>query len=144
MIDNAVKYVNDNDSSTRVQARENALNAYHVSVRGTNTGNANANANAETNLTNTQASAANSVANTKLQTENATYNTNLSNTASTDITNLNNTKLDADVVTSNFKLGADKSVDKLMTPPHMKPTLNRRCYQTYHRRSTPLRARQSP
>lgn len=115
MIDSAVKYVNDNDSSARTQARENALNAYHTSVRGTNTGNANANANAETNLTNTQASAANSVANTKLQTENATYNTNLSNTASTDITTLNNTKLDADVVTSNFKLGADKSVDKLVT-----------------------------
>lgn len=115
MIDSAVKYVNDNDSSARTQARENALNAYHTSVRGTNTGNANANANAETNLTNTQASAANSVANTKLQTENATYNTNLSNTASTDITGLNNTKLDADVVTSNFKLGADKSVDKLVT-----------------------------
>lgn len=115
MIDSAVKYVNDNDSSARTQARENALNAYHTSVRGTNTGNANANANAETNLTNTQASAANSVANTKLQTENATYNTNLSNTASTDITDLNNTKLDADVVTSNFKLGADKSVDKLVT-----------------------------
>lgn len=115
MIDNAVKYVNDNDSTNRVQARENALNAYHVSVRGTNTGNANANANAETNLTNTQASTANSVANTKLQTDNATYNTKLSNTASTDITTLNNTKLDADVVTSNFKLGADKSVDKLVT-----------------------------
>lgn len=115
MIDSAVKYVNDNDSSARTQARENALNAYHTSVRGTNTGNANANANAETNLTNTQASAANSVANTKLQTENATYNTILSNTASTDITGLNNTKLDADVVTSNFKLGADKSVDKLVT-----------------------------
>lgn len=115
MIDSAVKYVNDNDSSARTQARENALNAYHTSVRGTNTGNANANANAETNLTNTQASAANSVANTKLQTENATYNTNLSNTASTDITGLNNTKLDADVLTSNFKLGADKSVDKLLT-----------------------------
>lgn len=115
MIDSAVKYVNDNDSSARTQARENALNAYHTSVRSTNTGNANANANAETNLTNTQASAANSVANTKLQTENATYNTNLSNTASTDITTLNNTKLDADVVTSNFKLGADKSVDKLVT-----------------------------
>lgn len=115
MIDSAVKYVNDNDSSARTQARENALNAYHTSVRGTNTGNANANANAETNLTNTQASAANSAANTKLQTENATYNTNLSNTASTDITGLNNTKLDADVVTSNFKLGADKSVDKLVT-----------------------------
>lgn len=115
MIDNAVKYVNDNDSTNRVQARENALNAYHVSVRGTNTGNANANANAETNLTNTQASTANSVANTKLQTENATNNTKLSNTASTDITTLNNNKLDADVVTSNFKLGADKSVDKLVT-----------------------------
>lgn len=115
MIDSAVKYVNDNDSSARTQARENALNAYHTSVRGTNTGNANANANAETNLTNTQASTANSVANTKLQTENATFNTNLSNTASTDITGLNNTKLDADVVTSNFKLGADKSVDKLVT-----------------------------
>lgn len=115
MIDNAVKYVNDNDSTNRVQARENALNAYHTSVRGTNTGNANANANAETNLANTQASAANSVANTKLQTENATFNTNLSNTAGTDITNLNNSKLDADVVTSNFKLGADKSVDKLVT-----------------------------
>lgn len=115
MIDNAVKYVNDNDSTNRVQARENALNAYHVSVRGTNTGNANANANAETNLTNTQASTANSVANTKLQTDTATNNTNLSNTASTDITNLNNKKLDADVVTSNFKLGADKSVDKLVT-----------------------------
>lgn len=115
MIDNAVKYVNDNDSTVRVQARENALNAYHVSVRGTNTGNVNANANAETNLTNTQASTANSVANIKLQTDNATYNTKLSNTASTDITTLNNTKLDADVVTSNFKLGADKSVDKLVT-----------------------------
>lgn len=115
MIDSAVKYVNDNDSSARTQARENALNAYHTSVRGTNTGNANANANAETNLTNTQASTANSVANTKLQTENATFNTNLSNTASTDITDFNNTKLDADVVTSNFKLGADKSVDKLLT-----------------------------
>lgn len=115
MIDSAVKYVNDNDSSARVQARENALNAYHTSVRGTNTGNANANANAETNLANTQASAANSVANTKLQTENATFNTNLSNTAGTDITNLNNKKLDADVVTSNFKLGADKTVDKLVT-----------------------------
>lgn len=115
MIDSAVKYVNDNDSSARTQARENALNAYHTSVRGTNTGNANANANAETNLTNTQASTANSVANTKLQTENATFNTNLSNTANTDITGLNNTKLDADVLTSNFKLGADKSVDKLVT-----------------------------
>lgn len=115
MIDSAVKYVNDNDSSVRVQARENALNAYHTSVRGTNTGNANANANAETNLANTQASTANSVANTKLQTDTATNNTNLSNTASTDITTLNNNKLDADVVTSNFKLGADKSVDKLVT-----------------------------
>lgn len=115
MIDNAVKYINDNDSTNRVQARENALNAYHVSVRGTNTGNANANANAETNLTNTQASTANSVANTKLQTDTATNNTNLSNTASTDITGLNNTKLDADVVTSNFKLGADRTVDKLVT-----------------------------
>lgn len=115
MIDNAVKYVNDNDSTNRVQARENALNAYHVSVRGTNTGNANANANAETNLANTQASAANSVANTKLQTDTATNNTNLSNTASTDITSLNNSKLDADVVTSNFKLGADRTVDKLVT-----------------------------
>lgn len=115
MIDSAVKYVNDNDSSARVQARENALNAYHTSVRGTNTGNANANANAETNLANTQASAANSVANTKLQTDTATNNTNLSNTANTDITNLNNSKLDADVVTSNFKLGADKTVDKLVT-----------------------------
>ena len=115
MIDNAVKYVNDNDSTNRVQARENALNAYHVSVRGTNTGNANANANAETNLTNTQASTANSVANTKLQTDTATNNTNLSNTASTDITTFNNNKLDADVVTSNFKLGADRTVDKLVT-----------------------------
>lgn len=115
MIDSAVKYVNDNDSSARVQARENALNAYHTSVRGTNTGNVNANANAETNLANTQASTANSVANTKLQTDTATNNTNLSNTASTDITDLNNNKLDADVVTSNFKLGADKSVDKLVT-----------------------------
>ena len=115
MIDNAVKYVNDNDSINRVQSRKNALNAYHVSVRGTNTGNANANANAETNLTNTQASTANSVANTKLQTDTATNNTNLSNTASTDITNLNNKKLDADVVTSNFKLGADRTVDKLVT-----------------------------
>lgn len=115
MIDNAVKYINDNDSTNRVQARENALNAYHVSVRGTNTGNANANANAETNLTNTQASTANSVANTKLQTDAATNNTNLSNTASTDITGLNNTKLDADVVTSNFKLGADRTVDRLLT-----------------------------
>lgn len=115
MIDSAVKYVNDNDSSARVQVRENALNAYHTSVRGTNTGNANANANAETNLANTQASAANSVANTKLQTDTATNNTNLSNTANTDITNLNNSKLDADVVTSNFKLGADRTVDKLVT-----------------------------
>lgn len=115
MIDSAVKYVNDNDSTNRVQARENALNAYHTSVRGTNTGNANANANAETNLANTQASAANSVANTKLQTDTATNNTNLSNTANTDITNLNNSKLDADVVTSNFKLGADRTVDKLVT-----------------------------
>lgn len=115
MIDSAVKYDNDNDSSARVQARENALNAYHTSVRGTNTGNVNANANAETNLANTQASTANSVANTKLQTDTATNNTNLSNTASTDITGLNNNKLDADVVTSNFKLGADKSVDKLVT-----------------------------
>jgi hypothetical protein len=115
MIDNAVKYVNDNDSTNRVQARENALNAYHTSVRGTNTGNVNANANAETNLANTQASTANSVANTKLQTDTATNNTNLSNTANTDITGLNNNKLDADVVTSNFKLGADKSVDKLVT-----------------------------
>ena len=115
MIDSAVKYVNDNDSANRVQARENALNAYHTSVRGTNTGNANANANAETNLANTQASAANSVANTKLQTDTATNNTNLSNTANTDITNLNNSKLDADVVTSNFKLGADRTVDKLVT-----------------------------
>lgn len=115
MIDSAVKYVNDNDSSARVQARENALNAYHTSVRGTNTGNANANANAETNLANTQASTANSVANTKLQTDTATNNTNLSNTANTDITNLNNSKLDADVVTSNFKLGADRTVDKLVT-----------------------------
>lgn len=115
MIDSAVKYVNDNDSSARTQARENALNAYHTSVRGTNTGNVNANANAETNLANTQASTANSVANTKLQTDTATNNTNLSNTANTDITGLNNNKLDADVVTSNFKLGADKSVDKLVT-----------------------------
>lgn len=115
MIDSAVKYVNDNDSSARTQARENALNAYHTSVRGTNTGNVNANANAETNLANTQASTANSVANTKLQTDTATNNTNLSNTANTDITTLNNNKLDADVVTSNFKLGADKSVDKLVT-----------------------------
>lgn len=115
MIDSAVKYVNDNDSTNRVQARENALNAYHTSVRSTNTGNANANANAETNLANTQASAANSVANTKLQTDTATNNTNLSNTANTDITNLNNSKLDADVVTSNFKLGADRTVDKLVT-----------------------------
>lgn len=115
MIDSAVKYVNDNDSTNRVQARENALNAYHTSVRGTNTGNANANANAETNLANTQASAANSVANTKLQTDTATNNTNLSNTANTDITSLNNSKLDADVVTSNFKLGADRTVDKLVT-----------------------------
>lgn len=115
MIDSAVKYVNDNDSSARVQARENALNAYHTSVRGTNTGNVNANANAETNLANTQASTANSVVNTKLQTDTATNNTNLSNTASTDITDFNNNKLDADVVTSNFKLGADKSVDKLVT-----------------------------
>lgn len=115
MIDSAVKYVNDNDSINRVQARENALNAYHTSVRGTNTGNANANANAETNLANTQASAANSVANTRLQTGTAANNTNLSNTASTDITNLNNSKLDADVVTSNFKLGADRTVDKLVT-----------------------------
>lgn len=115
MIDSAVKYVNDNDSTNRVQARENALNAYHTSVRGTNTGNANANANAETNLANTQASAVNSVANTKLQTDTATNNTNLSNTANTAITNLNNSKLDADVVTSNFKLGADRTVDKLVT-----------------------------
>lgn len=115
MIDSAVKYVNDNDSSARVQARVNALNAYHTSVRGTNTGNVNANANAETNLANTQASTANSVANTKLQTDTATNNTNLSNTASTAITNLNNNKLDADVVTSNFKLGADRTVDKLVT-----------------------------
>lgn len=115
MIDSAVKYVNDNDSSARTQARKNALNAYHTSVRGTNTGNVNANANAETNLANTQASTANSVANTKLQTDTATNNTNLSNTANTDITALNNNKLDADVVTSNFKLGADKSVDKLVT-----------------------------
>lgn len=124
MIDNAVKYVNDNDSTNRVQARENALNAYHVSVRGTNTGNANANANAETNLTNTQASTANSVANTKLQTDNATNNANWSNAASTAITQLNNKKIDQDVINSNFKIVDDQVTDSKVTIAAFKAGVN--------------------
>lgn len=107
----------DNHSQMVEQARDNAINAYHVTVRGANTGQTNANASANTGQTNatvsadtgqTNANASATVsetnaknsndtatANTKLQTDNATATVTLGNTLRGDLrTNSYDTNID--------------------------------------------------
>ena len=97
----------DNHAKTTLQARDNAVNAYHNGVRGTNTGQTNTNASADTGQTNANASAdtgqtnanamatvsennaknatATATANTKLQTDNANANLGIANTLRGDL-----------------------------------------------------------
>lgn len=114
MIDNAVKYVNDNDSQARVQARENALNAYHVSTRNTNTGLVTGTANADTNVANTKATSDNAIANTKIKTDTATANNTQSNTAATNTQNASVDKINKD-----YSTGSDKMINDLLADQNL-------------------------
>lgn len=90
MLDAATQWALDNGSTVRLQARENAINAYHTAQRTTNTGYATATASATTGRNNTNASADLTVTNTSNSSVTSVTNTALTTTASTTNTQYGN------------------------------------------------------
>ena len=112
----------DNHATATVQARDNAVNSYHTTVRGANTGQTNANASADTGQANANASAdtgnanthranATAISNTKIQTDNASAVTARNNQLMLDTKDLAKTKLTNDYKANNTKVVNDALAD---------------------------------
>lgn len=123
MADSVAVWNMNGHSSNVYQARQNAINSYHIGVRSANTGQYNTEQTNATNVTNTAASNSTSVSNTQRSNNAATTNTTRSNTlrsrlntlntaAASDLTDLSNDKLDDDTAATRTKMDADLPVDQ--------------------------------
>ena len=113
----------DNHSQMVEQARDNAINTYHVTVRGANTGQTSANASADTGQTNATVSADTGQTNANASADTGQTNANASATVSE-----TNAKNSNDTATANTKLQTDNATATVTIGNTLRSDLTRNNY----------------